>query len=253
MPAAALAHLRQQPLAQAGGAEGVGHHQPLQLGRVGIDDRVPAAGHAGVVDDDVDEAEGGQRGVGQPVCAIQFGQRRLHRQRAAAGGLDRRHGLGGCRFVAAIVDHDRGAGGGQLLGDPAADAPAGSGNNGHTAGKRRHDWIIYQPIGRLSIVTDSNRPARGHPRPRPDSPAARRVRHCAPRRPRRGRDQDRAARHRRPDARLRAQDRRRVGLHVGDRPQQALGRTEPARRRRPRRCCGSPRPPTPSSRASAPA
>ena len=65
-------------------------------------------------------------------------ERRPHGQRAAARGLDRRHGLRGGRLVAAVVDHDRGAGGGQLLGDPAADAPAGSGNDGHTAGKRRH-------------------------------------------------------------------------------------------------------------------
>ena len=51
-------------------------------------------------------------------------------------------------------------------------------------------------------------------------------------RPRRRRDQDRAARHRRPDARLRAEDRRSVGLHVGDRPQQALGRARTCARTR---------------------
>ena len=61
-------------------------------------------------------------------------ERRPHGQRAAARGLDRRHGLRGGRLVAAVVDHDRGARGGEFLGDPPADAAAGSGNDGHTAG-----------------------------------------------------------------------------------------------------------------------
>ena len=40
MPAAALAHLREQALAEPCGAEGVGHHQPLELGWIGNDDRI---------------------------------------------------------------------------------------------------------------------------------------------------------------------------------------------------------------------
>ena len=60
-PRGLLAHRRQHELAQRPRAERVRAPHTLELGRLGVGDRLPAARDAGVVHEDVDLAEVGER------------------------------------------------------------------------------------------------------------------------------------------------------------------------------------------------
>ena len=90
----------------------------------------PAA--AGVVDQDVDLAEGGQRRVDQRLPGGIAGDIAGHAHRAAAGGHDGLgHRIGG--LLLQVADHHRRAGLREQLGDAAADAGAAAGDDRHLA------------------------------------------------------------------------------------------------------------------------
>ncbi len=86
---------------------------------------------AGVVDEDVDRAEGVDRSLDDPPGGVEVAHGVVARDRAAAGLLDvahrhRRRVLVGAAAVEAdadVVDHDRGAFGGEAQGEFAPDAP----------------------------------------------------------------------------------------------------------------------------------
>ena len=126
-----LAHAWQHELAQAVGAQGVGAHDPLELGRVGLGHALAAAGDAGVVHEDVDVAEVGERRLDHGFVGLEVVDRRLVGGGPPAGGLDGAHGLLGRVGVLAVVDGDGGAVLGQGQRDGPADAPAAAGDQRH--------------------------------------------------------------------------------------------------------------------------
>src|SRR5579859_509764 len=134
--APALAHVRDDELAEVVWAERVHPHHPLHFQRVGVDDALAAAGDAGVVDQDVDVAEVGQHQLHHAHVVVPGLHRAGVGDRLAAEGLDGGHRLVGGVGVAAVVDGDVGAGLGQRQGHGAADAPAAAGDQGHAALER---------------------------------------------------------------------------------------------------------------------
>ena len=131
------------------GAERVGRHDAGDLGRVGVDDRVAPRRDAGVVDQDVDEAEvvedlGDHRRIGVGV----LDRRRVGLGLATIGedGVDR---VGGRFMIAPIVDRDSGASRGEELGDAAADAASSSRHESDAAGegecRLRHRRTVSSP------------------------------------------------------------------------------------------------------------
>ena len=102
------------------------HREVLFVGSF-LDDVVP--GIAGVVDDDVEAAECGERGIDELLRKVRSGDVAREVRGEAAGLLDGFLSFGG-RVGIEIVDHDGSAGCGELLGDGAADAAARAGNEG---------------------------------------------------------------------------------------------------------------------------
>ena len=107
-------------------------HQPIALlGELGERD---VARHRGVVDEDVDRAEGLDRLVDHPLPILGPGDVGLDRDGSATGGPDAIHRLGQRSLVlldrlqCARRHRHLGAGGGEALGDRRADAAAGSGD-----------------------------------------------------------------------------------------------------------------------------
>lgn len=152
--ALALAHLRQELMGEAMGAQRMRGQQPVELGRLGVRHREAAAGHAGVVDDDVHVAERVERGRGEQVHALALGHRRLDRDGLAARGRDRRDGIGGRDLVAAVVDDNLRSVRGEFLRDAATDAAAGARDDGDAAseaGGRRDD------LGHTGTLTEDTK------------------------------------------------------------------------------------------------
>ena len=142
-PGSALAHRRQDELGEVEGRIDLHLHHQLEalLGELGDRHEV---GDGGVVDEDVDRAEGGGGLLDQPLALVGLGQvglderawppARLMRstvslQRAGQAALARLGGAG--------ARPRRGAFHGQARGDGLADAAAGAGDQRDAAGERK--------------------------------------------------------------------------------------------------------------------
>ena len=88
---------------------------------------------AGVVDQDVDPAELGQRGADHRPDLLLVGDVGAHQQVAAAGLLDRRQHRGGHVLAQHVGDHHVGALGGERGRDLPADPPGAAGHDGDLA------------------------------------------------------------------------------------------------------------------------
>ncbi|MCY1424535.1 hypothetical protein D9M71_402850 [compost metagenome] len=119
-----------------------GFQQQERCFQVAVDDGVPLLfghlldhvipGETGVVDDDVDAAEGVQGGLHATVAEVGGGHVTDAGDCIAAEGADfRDHFIG--RSLVEVVDHDLGAFFGKFQRDGAADAAAGTGNDGDFA------------------------------------------------------------------------------------------------------------------------
>ncbi len=97
---------------------------------------------AGIVDQDVDTAEGFERALHDGVGILRLGDRQRRGDGFAAGRLDRRHGVlrragvgaGAIEPGADVADHDARAFGGEQQRDAAADTAPGAGDDGGFAG-----------------------------------------------------------------------------------------------------------------------
>ena len=109
--------------------------------------------------------------------------------------------------------------------------------HGHLTANRPCGPAALRSVSTMTTAQDGDapRPAGRGAGARAGQLHRRPVRRPAARRLRRRRDQGRAARRGRPDAALGRHARRRQPVVAGDRPQQAVGRPRPARRRGPRR------------------
>ncbi|MOA03019.1 hypothetical protein D3C78_1225010 [compost metagenome] len=117
---------------------------PLLFGNL-LDHVVP--GEAGVVDDDVDAAEGIQSSLHATVTEVGGGHVAQAGDGIAAESTDfRDHFIG--RSLIEVVDHDLGAFFGEFQRDGAADAAAGTGNDGDFALQSTHGMTPVVWFGR---------------------------------------------------------------------------------------------------------
>ena len=122
-----------------------GVHHLAPFGIAHLVDRLFAPQRS-VVDQDIDAAEGFQRGLRHRLDRGGIGDVGEHGDGLAAGRLDLSdHGVG-FLLVGARVHHHRRAGGGKLLRDGAADIAPGAGDDGDFAGEFFPFSHLFTPV-----------------------------------------------------------------------------------------------------------